>query len=113
MVLKVVFDPQLGPAVARIHQDPGHDWTVAKLAETVSMSRTAFAVRFTEVAGMPPLTYVTKWRMIGASEKIRQGDTLTSIAAGAGYDSDAAFSRAFKREMDMSPGAYRRSVQRI
>jgi AraC-like DNA-binding protein len=107
--LRVLFDPQLSKAVELIHRSPEKAWSVAELAASVSMSRTAFAVRFSDVAGVPPLAYVTRWRMIQATELLEDGHTLYEVASRVGYESEAAFARAFKREFGVSPGAYRRT----
>ncbi len=106
--MRVLFDTQLSKSVEMIHRNPERDWSVAELAATVSMSRTAFAVRFSEVAGIPPLAYVTRWRMMRATELLEDGLTLQDVASRVGYESEAAFARAFKREFGVSPGAYRR-----
>ena len=106
--LRALFDSQLGRALERIHIAPERAWTVAELASEVGMSRTAFAMRFSRVAGIPPLTYATRWRMLKAGELLRNGEaTLSEVAARVGYDSEAAFRTAFKREMGIAPGRYR------
>ncbi|NOT58952.1 MAG: AraC family transcriptional regulator [Acidobacteria bacterium] len=108
-MLRALLDPQIGQALKLIHQQPDHSWTVAKLAEQVSMSRTGFAVRFTQVAGIAPLDYVRKWRMQKASDLLRQGENnLDEVAIRVGYESGAAFSKAFKRETGVPPGLYRK-----
>jgi AraC-like DNA-binding protein len=110
--LRAMADPHLGEAFELIHEQPNHPWTVAELASHVNMSRTAFAMRFTQLAGMPPLAYVTKWRMLKASDILRQSKaTMTEIATNVGYESEASFSKAFKREMGVAPGTYRRDGQ--
>lgn len=109
-VLRALFDPQISDAVTAIHDHPQRPWTVASLAGLAGMSRTAFATRFTAVAGMPPLAYVTLWRMTAAGNLLRHSTkTLSAIASEIGYDSEAAFSAAFKRETGIAPGAYRRA----
>ena len=113
-MLRALFDPQLKDAMAAIHNDPGRPWTVAVLAELSGMSRTAFATRFTAVAGVPPLAYITSWRMSVASRLLRQSDrTVAAIAEASGYESEAAFSAAFKRQVGIAPGAYRRSRDHV
>ncbi len=98
---------------ALMHQQPDHPWTVAALAERVSMSRTGFAVRFSKMAGVAPLDYLRKWRMQKASDLLRQGEEpLEAIAERIGYESGAAFSKAFKREMGITPGLYRKEQVR-
>ena len=86
---------------------------MAELAARVRMSRTGFAVRFTTMAGIAPLEYVRKWRMQKASDFLRQGEEhLDAIAGRVGYESGAAFSKAFKREMGLPPGLYRKAQVR-
>ena len=108
--LGALRDPQIGRAISLIHRDPARDWTVASLANEVAMSRSAFAARFAELVGEPPMHYVTRWRMHAAVTWLREGDaTLGELALRLGYQSEAAFSRAFKRFMGLSPGAVRRA----
>lgn len=97
-------DPQIGTATARIHTDPGLAWTVGTLAREVGMSRSAFAARFTELVGEPVMRYVTRWRMYHALDLLETSNT-TVAAAGRlmGYDSEAAFSRAFTRVIGSTP----------
>lgn len=108
--LGALQDRQVGRAIAAIHRDPAHPWTVASLAAVAAVSRSAFAARFSERVGMPALQYVTQWRMHLALGwlRARQGESLAQLAARAGYQSEAAFSRAFKRVNGMSPGAAQR-----
>ena len=97
-------DDQIGAAIAAIHQQPGAPWTVASLAEVAAMSRSAFAARFAELVGEPAMTYVTRWRMHQALDLLERTDgTVASIGRSVGYDSEAAFSRAFKRVTGTSP----------
>ncbi|MBC8143615.1 MAG: AraC family transcriptional regulator [Armatimonadetes bacterium] len=108
-ILRALTDPQIGKALAVIHQQTNHPWTVAGLAERVNMSRTGFAVRFSKLAGVTPLDYLTKWRMEKAGDLLLQGEeSLDTIAHRVGYESGAAFSKAFKREMGILPGLYRK-----
>lgn len=108
-IVRALIDPQIGKALALIHQETNHPWTVARLAEQVNMSRTGFAVRFSKVAGVTPLDYLTKWRMEKAGVLLLQGEeSLDEIAHRVGYESGAAFSKAFKREMGTLPGLYRK-----
>lgn len=103
-------DPQIGRAIALIHRDPARPWTVASLAFEVAMSRSAFAARFTELVGEPPLQYVTRWRMHVAQTWLTEEDaTVGELALRLGYQSEAAFSRAFKRFMGVAPGTVRRA----
>jgi AraC-like DNA-binding protein len=109
--LGALRDPQIGRAISLIHRDPARSWTVASLADEVAMSRSAFAARFTELVGEPPMHYVTRWRMHAAVTWLQEENaTLGELALRLGYQSEAAFSRAFKRFMGVSPGAVRRST---
>ena len=101
--------PQVGRALALIHEDPAREWTVAGLAHELAMSRSAFAARFTQLVGEPVMAYVTRWRMYVANDLLqRDGATVAELAGRLGYRSEAAFARAFKRVMGTSPGAVRR-----
>jgi AraC-like DNA-binding protein len=108
-ILRALVDPQIGKALGLMHQQLDHPWTVAELAQRVSMSRTGFAVRFAKLAGITPLDYLRKWRMQKASDLLRQGEAnLEQIARRVGYGSGAAFSKTFKEELGLSPGLYRK-----
>ncbi len=110
--LGALGDSQIGQALGLIHQSPELDWTVQSLAAKVAMSRSAFASRFARLVGEPPLAYVTRWRMQKAAGLLRQSSaTLADIAERVGYDSEAAFSKAFKRAVGSAPGAYRRAAK--
>jgi AraC-like DNA-binding protein len=103
---------QIGAVLGLIHQNPERQWTVANLASEVGMSRSAFASHFARLVGEPPLHYVTRWRMAKATGLLRDGSaSLSEVARRVGYDSETAFSKAFKRSVGRSPGAYRRAVQ--
>jgi AraC-like DNA-binding protein len=107
-------DPQLGHALARVHERPGDDWTIEGLAQLAGMSRSAFAERFTQVLGIPPMQYVTQWRMQLASNLLsRTSLSLGQVAAQIGYESEAAFSRAFKKAVGDSPGSWRKLHERV
>jgi len=102
--LGALKDPQIGRAISLIHRQPARPWTLAALAGEVAMSRSAFAARFTELVGQPAMSYLTRWRMYLASDRLRQNDTTVGIvAADLGYHSEAAFSRAFKRINGIPP----------
>ena len=104
-----LHDEQIGAAIARVHAEPERDWTVASLAAEVAMSRSTFAARFTQLVGEPAMNYVTRWRMLVAADRLQSSDaTVAAVAAAVGYESEAAFSRAFKRVIGTSPGAARR-----
>jgi len=105
--LGALRDEQIGGAMASIHADPAANWSVATLAEAAAMSRSAFAARFTELVGEPAMKYVTRWRMYVALDLLRGGHTVAATAGRVGYDSEAAFSRAYKRVMGEPPRAAR------
>lgn len=108
-LLRGLIDPQIGKALALIHQQPHRAWTIGSLAEEVGMSRTSFAMHFASVTGFAPFDYLRKWRMQKAGEMLRRGEeNVDEIAERVGYESGAAFSKAFKREMGAPPGLYRR-----
>jgi AraC-like DNA-binding protein len=105
--LRAVFDPQMGTALSAIHESVKTPWTVESLAEAAGMSRSAFAARFKELLGQTPLEYVTEWRMQKAMQLLEQRDKkLIDVARLVGYESDAAFSKAFKRVVGANPGEY-------
>jgi AraC-like DNA-binding protein len=108
--LGALQDPQIGQAISLIHRDPARDWTVASLANELAMSRSAFAARFTELVGEPAMRYVARWRMNVAVAALKdEGATVAELADRLGYRSEAAFSRAFKRVIGVSPSAVRSS----
>ena len=103
--LRSVFDPQIGAALAAVHRRVDGPWTVESLAEVAGMSRSAFAVRFKQLLEQTPLEYVTEWRMQKAMQLLGQRDKkLVDVARAVGYESDAAFSKAFKRVVGRNPG---------
>jgi AraC-like DNA-binding protein len=94
-----------------MHEGVENPWTVESLAATAGMSRSAFALRFKELLGETPLEYLTNWRMYKATGLLQEDDKkLFEVAKSVGYDSDAAFSKAFKRVLGVAPREYRRSV---
>lgn len=103
-------DKAINKALGLIHQSPVHPWTVNELASTVALARSAFSARFTELVGEPPLTYLTRWRMLRATRLLKNNVGVATIAESLGYGSEAAFRKAFKREMGMPPAAYRRTA---
>lgn len=108
--LGALRDRQLGRAIALIHRDPSRNWTLVELASAVGMSRSAFAARFTELVGEPAMHYVARWKMHAAVGLLKADDApIASLASRLGYESEAAFSRAFKRVVGSSPGSLRRS----
>ncbi|HEY2016789.1 MAG TPA: AraC family transcriptional regulator, partial [Bryobacteraceae bacterium] len=105
--LRAIFDPQVGTALSAIHDRVNTPWTVESLAEAAGMSRSAFAARFKELLEQTPLEYVTEWRMQKAMQLLQQRDKkLIDVAQSVGYESDAAFSKAFKRVVGANPGEY-------
>jgi AraC-like DNA-binding protein len=107
--LRAVFDPQVGAALNAIHDSVNTPWTVESLAEAAGMSRSAFAARFKELLRQTPLEYVTEWRMQKAMQLLQPRDKkLPEVARLVGYESDAAFSKAFKRVVGANPGEYLR-----
>jgi AraC-like DNA-binding protein len=107
--LGALRDPHIGPTISKIHRDPGHPWTLDSLAAEAFMSRSAFSARFTELVGESAMRYVTRWRMNDARLRLERGATITEIAIALGYESEAAFSRAFKRHLGVPPGAAKRT----
>jgi AraC-like DNA-binding protein len=106
--LGALRDPQIRKALTLIHNSPQAPWTVESLARSVAMSRAAFAKRFTELVGEPPLTYVTRWRMDLAAKMLREStEPVSRIASRVGYISETAFAKAFRRRRNVAPGQYR------
>ncbi len=103
-----LHDQPISAALGLLHQAPNHKWTVNELAEAVALSRSAFAARFTELVGEPPLTYLTRWRMLRATRLLKNEVRIETIADLLGYESEVAFRKAFKREMGVPPAQYRR-----
>lgn len=102
-------DPAVGRALAALHRSPARDWTLESLAREAGLSRTALAERFTEFVGQPPMQYLTNWRMQLAATHLRSGtDSIALVAERVGYESEAAFSRAFKRALGEPPSAWRK-----
>jgi AraC-like DNA-binding protein len=105
-------DRHVGRALALLHGRPAHAWTVDSLAREVALSRSTFAERFVELIGEPPMQYLTRWRLALAAQRLRAGsEPISRVAERAGYESEAAFNRAFKREFGRPPSAWRKSVR--
>jgi AraC-like DNA-binding protein len=105
-------DPTVGRALSLMHEGPSEPWTLESLGERAGLSRSAFHERFTHFIGQPPMQYLTQWRMQVASGMLRDTNAkLTEVALNVGYDSEAAFSRAFKRVSGVAPGAWRKDRQ--
>ena len=110
--LFALADRPMAAALRAIHDDPGAPWTVQSLAARAGMSRTTFALRFKETVGAAPLEYLTRWRMTVAGDRlVRSSEPIAAIGQSLGYDSQSAFSLAFKRVMGVSPGHYGRNRQ--
>jgi AraC-like DNA-binding protein len=106
-------DEVVGRVLGLIHARPAHPWTLVDLAREGATSRSALAKRFTDLVGQPPMQYLTQWRMQVAANHLTQGNAkVATIAAEVGYESEAAFSRAFKKATGMAPGAWRESRRR-
>jgi AraC-like DNA-binding protein len=102
--LFALADKQMSAAITCMHDDPGHPWTLQKLAERVGMSRSIFALRFKETVGATPMEYLTRWRMLLAGERLKSSeDSISTIASSLGYQSESAFGKAFRRVMGCSP----------
>jgi AraC family transcriptional regulator, alkane utilization regulator len=106
-------DRHVGRALALLHEQPAHPWTVDQLAKRVGLSRSALGERFNELIGAPPMQYLTRWRTSLAARRLRETKTsILGIATEVGYESEAAFNRAFKREFGVPPAAWRRKAAR-
>ncbi len=109
--LKGLSDPYISVALRLMHEKPSAPWTVATLAKEVGLSRTAFAVKFSDILQQTPIDYLTSWRMQEAVSMMEKGvESIGGIAESVGYTSEAAFAKAFKREVGEPPGAFRRKV---
>jgi AraC-like DNA-binding protein len=105
--LFALADKQMSAAITAMHNDPAHRWTLQSLAERAGMSRTIFALKFKRTVGASPMEYLTRWRMLAAGDRlINSSDSVSTIALSLGYESESAFSHAFKRVMDCSPRQY-------
>lgn len=111
--LAALRDRYVGRALSHLHAHPAHPWTVDELASNVGLSRSALAQRFTDLLGQPPMQYLACWRLRMAARALRSGSqSLTEVASAVGYDSEAAFSRAFKREFGLPPASWRTRQER-
>ncbi len=107
--LFALADKQMSVAITSMHDDPAHPWTLQELAERVGMSRSTFAQRFKDTVGKSPMEYLTRWRMLLAGDRlVNSSDPISAIALSLGYESESAFSTAFKRVMGCSPRQYSR-----
>jgi AraC-like DNA-binding protein len=105
-------DKHIGAAIAAIHREPARRWTVASLALEVGMSRSGFAARFEQLVGKGPIEYLTRWRMWLAGRSLSRGEPVGAIARSLGYESESAFSTAFKRVMGAAPRHHARASAR-
>jgi AraC-like DNA-binding protein len=106
--LRALKDPGIGRALALIHQDIAAPWTTESLAQAVAMSRSAFMDRFSSLIGVPPIKYLTSWRMETAMIQLREtARSVAQVGHAIGYESEEAFSRAFRREIGLSPSPWR------
>ena len=102
---------RVGRALAAIHREPEKDWSVALLAKEVGMSRSGFSARFTSLVGESAMRYLTEWRMqLARAQLLETSDSLSVLADRLGYQSEAAFSRAFKRVFGVPPGSLRHAA---
>jgi AraC-like DNA-binding protein len=102
-------DPDVGRALTLLHQRSADPWTIAGLAKEIGLSRTVLTERFRHFLGVPPMTYLTRWRLrLGARALTTTSHSVAQIAVETGYESEAAFNRAFKREYGLPPARYRR-----
>jgi AraC-like DNA-binding protein len=112
--LFALSDKQMGAAMSAMHADPAHGWTLQAMAERAGMSRSTFALKFKAAVGTSPMEYLTRWRMLLAGEKLENSDdTISVIALALGYESESAFSTAFKRVMGCSPRQYGRMQGKV
>jgi AraC-like DNA-binding protein len=103
-------DPVVGQALAALHGEPGDPWTVERLARLVGLSRSVLAERFTDMVGQPPMQYLALWRMQIASRLLVEGGQVAAVAGAVGYESEAAFSRAFKKLVGQAPATWRKGT---
>jgi AraC-like DNA-binding protein len=102
-------DRHVGRALSLLHEEPAYPWTIEKLARKIGMSRSALGERFSALIGVPPMQYLTRWRTSLAATQLRESDaSIIRVATDVGYQSEAAFNRAFKREFGLPPAAWRK-----
>jgi AraC-like DNA-binding protein len=112
--LFALADKQMSAAITAMHESPGHRWTLQELGARAGMSRSIFALRFKETVGSSPMEYLTRWRMLLAGDRLtNSSDALSVIALSLGYESESAFSTAFKRVMGCSPRQYSRGQNSV
>ena len=112
--LSALKDPQIGQALVLIQRQPDETWTVGSLAYRVSLSRSAFSAKFRQIVGEPPIQYITRVRLTKAAVALRTHSApLIEVAISVGYESEVAFSKAFKRYFGIAPGAYRKGRRTV
>ncbi len=112
--LFALADKRMAAALRAMHNDPAGRWTLQSLAERTGMSRTTFALKFKETVGASPMEYLTRWRMMVAGDRlVNSNDPISAIALSLGYESESAFSTAFKRVMGCSPRQYSRGCNPV
>lgn len=108
--LAALRDRSIGAALNLMHGRPADPWTLDSLAREIGLSRSVFVERFAKIMGVPAMLYLSSWRLqLAASLLERQGLSIAQAAAEVGYDSEAAFNRAFKKQVGVPPGAWRRA----
>jgi AraC-like DNA-binding protein len=108
--LYALADPQIGGAIGALHAEPAQRWTLERLAQHVGMSRSTLALKFKQTVGTSPMEYLTRWRMLLAGDRlVHSSQPVSAISQSLGYESDSAFSTAFKRVMGCSPRQYVRA----
>ena len=108
-ILRALTDSRLGRALALFHRSPGSQWRLNELAAAAGVSRSVFSQQFQQAVGMAPMQYVAHWRLLVAAIRLRTSDeSVAQVAAALGYQSEAAFRRAFKRQHGVGPGSVRR-----
>jgi len=109
--LFALADKQMSAAITSMHDDPAHRWTLQTLAERAGMSRSTFALKFKQAVGASPMEYLTRWRMLLAGDRlVNSSDSISAIALSLGYESESAFSTAFKKAMGCSPRQHGREA---
>jgi len=112
--LFALADKQIGATIKAMHDDPAHRWTLEALAERACMSRSTYALKFKEKVGKAPMEYLMNWRMLLAGDRLTNGsEPVSTIALSLGYESESAFSTAFKKRMGCSPRQYGRTISNI
>ena len=111
--LRGISDKQIGKALSLMHRSVGSEWSIETLAREAGLSRTAFITRFTVATGLPPMSYLKAWRLRSARMSLDEGrETIAQISYAVGYQSEEAFSRAFKKEYGMAPGQYQKQAMK-